>query len=268
MTKRYGDVHAVDGLSVDVTPGAVTGFLGANGAGKSTTMRLIMGLDAPTSGSAAIRGRALPRPARTCPGGRRAARPAVHAPRSHRSLPWLAVIAVLASVLMALLFVVSLPITQGTAVAALPPTTVVEAALLGVDVAAIVLIVLGASFAGSEYATGLAQLTFVRTPRRGRVVCAELAVAAAVAATVAAVAAIAMRCTLVGQLVALGGASWQPPLAAASPLLPAAALHGISSASESGRAEFLSAGTAAGSLIVWTALIGAVAVWRVSSRDV
>ncbi|MGH3614093.1 MAG: ABC transporter ATP-binding protein [Pseudonocardia sp.] len=58
LTKRYGDVHAVDGMSFDVTPGAVTGFLGANGAGKSTTMRLIMGLDAPSSGSATIGGRA------------------------------------------------------------------------------------------------------------------------------------------------------------------------------------------------------------------
>lgn len=39
LTKRYGDVLAVDDLSFDVMPAAVTGFLGANGAGKSTTMR-------------------------------------------------------------------------------------------------------------------------------------------------------------------------------------------------------------------------------------
>ena len=38
LTKRYGDVLAVDDLSFDVQPGKVTGFLGPNGAGKSTTM--------------------------------------------------------------------------------------------------------------------------------------------------------------------------------------------------------------------------------------
>jgi ABC-2 type transport system ATP-binding protein len=39
LITRYGGVLAVDDLSFEVTPGAVTGFLGANGAGKSTTMR-------------------------------------------------------------------------------------------------------------------------------------------------------------------------------------------------------------------------------------
>jgi ABC-2 type transport system ATP-binding protein len=58
LTKRYGAVRAVDDLSFDVTPGAVTGFLGANGAGKSTTMRMVLGLDAPTSGSVTVAGRA------------------------------------------------------------------------------------------------------------------------------------------------------------------------------------------------------------------
>jgi ABC-2 type transport system ATP-binding protein len=42
---------AVDGLSFTVRPGIVTGFLGPNGAGRSTTMRMILGLDAPTSGA-------------------------------------------------------------------------------------------------------------------------------------------------------------------------------------------------------------------------
>ena len=50
LTKRYGSVVAVDGLSFQVLPGRVTGFLGPNGAGKSTTMRLILGLDAPPPG--------------------------------------------------------------------------------------------------------------------------------------------------------------------------------------------------------------------------
>ncbi|MGH9301455.1 MAG: ATP-binding cassette domain-containing protein, partial [Acidimicrobiales bacterium] len=45
LSKRYGEVLAVDGLSFDVQPGQVTGFLGPNGSGKSTTMRMIMGLD-------------------------------------------------------------------------------------------------------------------------------------------------------------------------------------------------------------------------------
>jgi ABC-2 type transport system ATP-binding protein len=50
VTKRYGGTLAVDELSFAVRPGVVTGFLGPNGAGKSTTMRMIAGLDAPTSG--------------------------------------------------------------------------------------------------------------------------------------------------------------------------------------------------------------------------
>jgi ABC-2 type transport system ATP-binding protein len=67
LTKRYGAVLAVDDLSFDVAPGAVTGFLGANGAGKSTTMRMVLGLDAPTAGSVTVAGRAyrdLPSPLR------------------------------------------------------------------------------------------------------------------------------------------------------------------------------------------------------------
>jgi ABC-type Fe3+/spermidine/putrescine transport system ATPase subunit len=58
LTKRYGRVLAVDGLSFDVRPGVVTGFLGPNGSGKSTTMRLMLGLDAPDRGAVRIAGRA------------------------------------------------------------------------------------------------------------------------------------------------------------------------------------------------------------------
>jgi ABC-2 type transport system ATP-binding protein len=58
LTKRYGDVLAVDELSFTVRPGLVTGFLGPNGAGKSTTMRMILGLDAATSGSVTVNGKA------------------------------------------------------------------------------------------------------------------------------------------------------------------------------------------------------------------
>jgi ABC-2 type transport system ATP-binding protein len=67
LTKRYGDVLAVDDLSFDVRPGKVTGFLGPNGAGKSTTMRMVLGLDRPTSGQALVHGRpfaTLPEPLR------------------------------------------------------------------------------------------------------------------------------------------------------------------------------------------------------------
>jgi ABC-2 type transport system ATP-binding protein len=58
LTKRFGNVTAVDGLSFTVRPGTVTGFLGPNGAGKTTTMRVILGLEAPTSGAALVGGRA------------------------------------------------------------------------------------------------------------------------------------------------------------------------------------------------------------------
>jgi ABC-2 type transport system ATP-binding protein len=56
LSKRYGDKLAVDGLSCVVQPGIVTGFLGPNGAGKSTTMRMIAGLDEPTSGRVRVNG--------------------------------------------------------------------------------------------------------------------------------------------------------------------------------------------------------------------
>ena len=57
LTKRYGAKVAVDDLSFVVQPGTVTGFLGPNGAGKSTTMRVIAGLDEPTSGTVRVNGK-------------------------------------------------------------------------------------------------------------------------------------------------------------------------------------------------------------------
>ncbi|WP_430788934.1 ABC transporter ATP-binding protein [Actinoplanes sp. G11-F43] len=57
LTKRYGAKEAVSDLSFTVRPGRVTGFLGPNGAGKSTTMRAVLGLDRPTSGTAIVAGR-------------------------------------------------------------------------------------------------------------------------------------------------------------------------------------------------------------------
>jgi ABC-2 type transport system ATP-binding protein len=56
LTKRYGDVLALDQLSLDVPSGSIFGFLGPNGAGKTTALRLFTGLAAPTSGSATVAG--------------------------------------------------------------------------------------------------------------------------------------------------------------------------------------------------------------------
>ncbi len=67
LTRKYGDVLAVDTISFTARPGRVTGFLGPNGAGKSTTMRIMTGLTPATSGSATMLGRRyrdLPNPGR------------------------------------------------------------------------------------------------------------------------------------------------------------------------------------------------------------
>ena len=56
LTKRYGEVIAVDNLTFSVEPGRVTGFLGPTGSGKSTTMRMILGVDLPTAGQARVDG--------------------------------------------------------------------------------------------------------------------------------------------------------------------------------------------------------------------
>ncbi len=57
LTKRFGDVVAVDGLSFALEQGTITGFLGPNGAGKTTTLLMLLGLAAPTSGRALVFGR-------------------------------------------------------------------------------------------------------------------------------------------------------------------------------------------------------------------
>jgi ABC-2 type transport system ATP-binding protein len=56
LTKRFGDFAAVDGISFDVHKGEIFGFLGANGAGKTTAMRMLCGLSIPTSGKASVAG--------------------------------------------------------------------------------------------------------------------------------------------------------------------------------------------------------------------
>jgi len=56
LTKRFGDVLAVDGLEMEVKPGEIFGFLGPNGAGKTTTIRMLSSLISPTSGKAKVAG--------------------------------------------------------------------------------------------------------------------------------------------------------------------------------------------------------------------
>lgn len=56
LTKRFGTFTAVDHISFDVYHGEVFGFLGANGAGKTTAMRMLCGLSKPTSGTGTVAG--------------------------------------------------------------------------------------------------------------------------------------------------------------------------------------------------------------------
>jgi ABC-2 type transport system ATP-binding protein len=66
LTKTFGTVTAVDGLTFTVEPGTITGFLGPNGAGKTTTLRMLLGLVRPDAGTATIGGHTyldLPAPA-------------------------------------------------------------------------------------------------------------------------------------------------------------------------------------------------------------
>jgi ABC-2 type transport system ATP-binding protein len=56
LTKRFGHFTAVDAISFEVKKGEIFGFLGANGAGKTTAMRMLCGLSIPTSGKATVAG--------------------------------------------------------------------------------------------------------------------------------------------------------------------------------------------------------------------
>ena len=60
LTKRFGDVAAVDGIALDVPRGSVFGFLGPNGSGKTTTIRMLLGLIVPSSGTWSLLGEAMP----------------------------------------------------------------------------------------------------------------------------------------------------------------------------------------------------------------
>ena len=59
VTRRYGSLRALDGLSFSVRPGALVGFLGPNGAGKTTAMRAVMGLDRPDEGTISWNGASI-----------------------------------------------------------------------------------------------------------------------------------------------------------------------------------------------------------------
>ena len=63
LTRRFGDFTAVDRITFDVGAGEVFGFLGANGAGKTTAMRMLTGLLAPTGGRATVAGHDVSREA-------------------------------------------------------------------------------------------------------------------------------------------------------------------------------------------------------------
>ena len=60
LTKHYGRVVAVDGVDLEVDEGDVYGFLGPNGSGKTTTVRMLLGLVLATSGSIELLGRSMP----------------------------------------------------------------------------------------------------------------------------------------------------------------------------------------------------------------
>ena len=56
LTKKFGDFTAVDAISFEVEQGEIFGFLGANGAGKTTAMKMLIGISKPTSGAAMVAG--------------------------------------------------------------------------------------------------------------------------------------------------------------------------------------------------------------------
>jgi ABC-type multidrug transport system ATPase subunit len=64
LVKRYGKLRAVDGIDLDVQAGDVYGFLGANGSGKTTTVRMVLGLVLPTGGEIDLLGERMPRAGR------------------------------------------------------------------------------------------------------------------------------------------------------------------------------------------------------------
>ena len=64
LTRRFGDLTAVDDLTFEVRSGGVVGFVGPNGSGKSTTIRVLLGLIEPTSGTGTVLGESIEQPER------------------------------------------------------------------------------------------------------------------------------------------------------------------------------------------------------------
>ena len=62
LVKRYGDSRAVNGLSMAVPRGSICALLGSNGAGKSTTLRMLIGMTRPTAGSGFVFGLRIDNP--------------------------------------------------------------------------------------------------------------------------------------------------------------------------------------------------------------
>jgi ABC-2 type transport system ATP-binding protein len=67
LTKDFGRTRVVDGLDIDIPPGVVAAFVGPNGSGKTTTLRMLLGLIAPTAGTAQVLGCSISRPAAYLP---------------------------------------------------------------------------------------------------------------------------------------------------------------------------------------------------------
>ena len=65
LTKRYGELRAVDAIDLEVDEGDVYGFLGANGSGKTTTVRMLLGLVLPTAGTVEVLGASIPKHGRS-----------------------------------------------------------------------------------------------------------------------------------------------------------------------------------------------------------
>ena len=63
LTKRFGGLVAVDKIDLEVVQGDIYGFLGANGSGKTTTVRMLLGLVLPTAGSVEVLGAPIPKAA-------------------------------------------------------------------------------------------------------------------------------------------------------------------------------------------------------------
>ena len=57
LKKKYNSFYALDGIDINVKKGEVYGFIGKNGAGKSTTMNILAGLSSPTEGEATVNGK-------------------------------------------------------------------------------------------------------------------------------------------------------------------------------------------------------------------